>query len=252
MRRGFRGVVLFFVVGGLAPLGCESSRGFTARVPAQREVVGRGVAYVDPAAGTIVFEAVDAAGNLLDVGDALPGGVAASCEPAIWNPGSLVLSANVRMINGSASINYLAPVEWRLTGIQEAWVIQSINTDLANAGCGTSGLTLAGDDLDVPPNGRFDCIFPDDASNTADDPGWDYSSTLGSDNMLTPGEGSACRFVHFNLISETPFSYWWELLGVVDNGWPPSPPVDPVATPTKVNPATVTGRCVTTSFSPDV
>jgi hypothetical protein len=217
--------------------------------PPQPDVVGRGAGTYDADTGEVIFHSLDGSGALLDAGDALAGGYAENCEPATWNAGTLVLSVNARIGNGSTSSTYLAPIELRLTGITETGVVRSVNTDLVNAGCGGNGLSLAVDDSNG--NGAFDCIAPDDTTNTADDPGWDYSAGLGADNKLSAGEESGCRFIHFNLVSEASFTFFFELLGVVDDGWPPAPSVAAVTTPTAVATQTVSGRCVTTTAAPD-
>ncbi len=243
MAHGQRVAVLLLLVGcsPAAPVGVE--------VPAERRVLGSGRATFDAAAGAVVWESAPAGTELLDSSDVLPNAGAYGCELAGWNPGTLVLSQNVMIGNRSSAAVYLAPVELRVTGITPPSVVVSVNTDLVNAGCGANGLTVAGADLDR--NGTFDCIWPDDASDTADDPGWDFSQALGPDNVLGPGEYSACRFVHFNLASQTNFTFYWQVLGVVDDGWPPPPAIDPVASPTQNGAPTISGHCVTTLTAPD-
>ncbi len=235
-------------VAGLA-VGCAPPAVVGVDLPAGNTLLGSGSATFDATTGTVTWTAFDRAGELLDSSDVLPSATAHNCEAAGWNPSSRVLSVNAFIANQSAAAVYLAPVELRITGIAQANIVASVNTDLVNAGCGAHGLTLASADLDH--NGTFDCIWPDDASNTADDPGWDFSQTLGSDNALAPGEWSACRFVHFNLLVEANFTFYWQILGVVDDGWPPPPAIDAVASPTQNSAPTISGACVTTLTAPD-
>ena len=133
--------------------------------------------------------------------------------------------------NGAADhdVTYYAPFYFKLTGL--SWpsypehLIQAVNTNFAGADCGSSGLTLEGDDID--DNGIFDCIWPDEpwAIDDEGDPGWDYTPFVTNGDM-TPGEETGCSVLfQFSLASNSGFSLFFDMLGVRDDGTLPPTPV---------------------------
>ncbi len=171
-----------------------------------------------------------------------------------WNSVTNILSVNTKIYNRTDSLPsdqqkiILTPIELRLTGqnpSNSTGLIKAVNTELPGAGCGDPGIRLENDDADG--NGLIDCIWPDDDTNTEDDPGWDFSSRVGDDNRLTPGEESDCSLIiQFTLDHEQNFQFYYDLLGVVQTSYTPDPPsVDPVTSPTNIDHQVISGTCDT-------
>lgn len=133
---------------------------------------------------------------------------------------------------------YYAPFQYVLGGI--SWdfgtysrLVTAVNTNLVSAECGANGLTLTNDDLTGPsgiPDGKYDCIYPNQTVRTGNDPGWDFSPYVPS-GVMAPGADSGCvLFMQYTLLHNASFSIDFDLLATKSSG---SPPVTPtVTTPT--------------------
>ena len=115
----------------LVGLGACTSADIEVQTPPDNLVVlGSGTGHYDAETGQITWGQTDPGSALLDSSNSLPNATAANCEPATWNAGSLVLSVNGRVVNGSTTVTYQSPVELRLTSITEAGVVTSRLTAL--------------------------------------------------------------------------------------------------------------------------
>ncbi len=151
---------------------------------------------------------------------------------------------------------FYGPFHFRITGL---WgyrendgtpisnLINTVNTSLPGADCGSNGLDLVEDDLDG--NGFFDCIYPDETPTMDDDgdPGWDLTPNISAANM-TPSEDTGCvQFMQFVLNENGYFDLGFDLLGIIDDG-SPLPATPTISTPSNgdyinTDNVTVSGSC---------
>jgi hypothetical protein len=169
-----------------------------------------------------------------------------NCTPANWNSTTLYVSVDYKLVNLTASRNFANLVLVIIGNDPNYANLHEIYTTDA------PGQAILSN-LDGNSNGFMDNMYPDISLTAANiETGYRQTSpSVGSDNILSFGESSACKFFQIKLgwdISPAGTTFFYEVWGdEVTGSTPAAPTINAVTTPTNSATQTISGTCLTGS-----